>query len=614
MKVLRYTLITSAFAILLSSLLISCVGDVEFGEPDFSQKAQEVQQNNVIVLTSDIDKNTLLGRVEQKGFVIMRQLESFGLENQIERITLAPDAPFEYTISENIWPGLNIKVYPFIIEDGHEFRGSTSSFYSFVSGKPVIIDNVEIIPDDELRMTGRIIITGKDFGEKYLVQNATLYTATCKEHGTGDASFKLMQSTCTNERMEFRYECYCFAAHDLYLKVRGVTTHLSTGLEAQTYEITQFEHDAKIGIPHTITVKVNGAEVESVGAYLSDKHRMSCSNQYDSSGKTKVIFSASPGKYMATPYIVCNGHEITLPKQDVTLTSLWGGIWSETLGDLGNEYRTSSNTLLWNMWDWGDQNRHSNECIDVSSYNLATGQLEHYEYEYHNYHEPWRAFGEYMLVVEGDVVYFSVSLDEQKKCIRVLKIVPGQSGVQVVGDVAYDAAKGKRNFELFAKVDDTYFFVDQASETMMTWRAKTNAIAYKAYLGRWGQFIGQDDSHFFFYNDTYKDEHIERMSISNLDNRERLDLDLSLRINTIDSRNELRPIGYVGWNGYRVYNGRIYQSNIMRSTSTTDLTDHRYYGLPSNNDMDNYILCPVGKELYCIPNDGYGGTLYMLKR
>lgn len=585
MKTTRYILLIT---FLVSSLCSSCVKDASLGNADFSQPATASQMSNVITLTSDMDKESLLHKITEKGFVIVRKLEQGEVK---ERVVLKPNDVFECKIETDLWPGLVLNVYPYIIDGGYTFYGQKTTIESKVQGLLPSISNVEIIPDDDTHLTGTIVVTGK-YLKKYQNSGFSLHRVSLP----GESKFELVSAT--NDRQEFHYECYNIGEFVLRYFSGSYSKILSETLDVKVAVVTHFDRNVILGIPHEVSVLLNGVEQKEVGAILDDKYKMSSSCEYDKSGKTKVIFSASEGEHMVYPYFMYKGHKVFLSSRQIIISSAWDeGIWLRGF-EIGN--KITSESVLWGIWDSGNRNQHSDEYISVSSYDLATAKIKYYTYNYSHYNKPWRTQN-YMLTPEGDDVYFSVSLEQvhsskdNDKCIRVLKITYGDTDIKTVGDIKYDVTNGKRNYELFAKVDDMFYFVEESSKTIMTWNSTTKAINYLTYDYDWGKYIGRDSNHFFFLVGKFPDFHLERLSISNLAMREKVELDISQRVNSVNMWNELSTFGN---EECKVYNGRIYQSSLMRSTSTSDLKDHIYYGFP-NTDYSSYAFFLMGNNVYC---------------
>lgn len=588
-------------SIAICALIVSCVKDYEFGNGNFSKYAEVKQENNCITFTSDIDKESIFGAVSEKGFITLLKYNS---GDEISRIKLKPEDKFEYTLTDDLTKGIGIAVIPYIIDNGHEFKGRRLDFVSKVNGLPMHINSVDIAYDDDTHITGKVIIAGSHLGK--FRKDIMLFNSYNDPYHQpdfyynkqilGEEKYRLLSAT--NDTLIFSFENNNIGEHTLILREGENQLPLSKKLNINTASVVNFNPEAILGIPHDVNIELRGIIQEEVGCSLEKKQEMTASNHFYKEKKTQVIFAVDqPGTYKAYFFFMRNGKKVYLPPCDVNIKSNWTKACSAF--NSSTTVITSSNNMVWRMWDAGDQNQHSNESIIIESIDPTTGNHANYSYSYTNYEEPWRNIDNYYLTADGEDIYFSVSLksttnpSKVSRYIRVLAIKPGDSKPQLVGDVMYETTAKKKNYELFAKVGDVYYFEDKDSDMMMTWRSTDNTIEYHPFKFGYYKYIGRDNTYFFYLYNYYNNYAIYRMPINELGKIDKLDLDANLSIKCL-GRND----NHTHWsNNFTVYNGRIYQANIMRSTSTTDLNDHVYYGLPDTNN--EILLLPCKTGIYC---------------
>ena len=245
--------------------LVACVEDREFpGDGLFSESKVEVKSaGDHIELSSDIDKHAIAGKVTEKGFYFSRKYKNYR-NSYTDKITLAPDDEFKCNIRNDLRKGLECNVVAYVKEYGHEFRSNTVTFTCNAESVAPEVSDVRYEYDDESKITGKIIITGKNFGN-----TSQISLSSNRNDLKGKVVFKF--ESCSETMATFSYICCNVADIPLTLNTFSSSIKLPKDLVIDGPKLNIGKSDMMMGAPHAFSITIGNKKVTDVVCKINDK-------------------------------------------------------------------------------------------------------------------------------------------------------------------------------------------------------------------------------------------------------------------------------------------------------------------------------------------------------
>ena len=556
--------------------LFSCVEDHEFaGDGLFSASDVEViNANDHIELSCDVDKHAIAGKVTEKGFYFSRKHKNKG-KSYTDKITLSPTDEFKCMIANDLSKGMECSVVAYVKEYGHEFYSNTTKFTCESESNNPEISDVRFEYDDELKITGKITITGKNFGNFKQVD-----LSPGRNDLKGKMKFELVD--CNESMAIFKYKCCNVGDIPLSLATLTASIKLPKDLIIDGPKLNIGSTSVIMGMPQTFSITIGNKKIDKAICQINGK-KLDVANNYFKNKELAYIPVGDFGTHSLDFGFIFNADTVYFQPNKVKFVN--GG---KKIGKI-EEYMSIPQYAYDRIW-YSDP-----ETRIISSVSLK--DFSHKQYAPMSYDDTfmWNT-SPGPLIIKEDGIYFSEDCESTKQKMRIRKYNPKTDKFEIYKDVPIDPIGDWDDYEdvhLFEIIGNDFYIRYDRTGDIKAWNKVTNKMQAKGKISEgWSyyNYIGTDGKAFY----TVDGEHVYRTPI-NSTSRNVMDPNLSTPITgndtSIDAQKRI------------IYNGRIYQGGFMRSTSLSDLTDHIYYGLPRFDNAYGAWLCfffiPSDKGIYC---------------
>lgn len=556
--------------------LFSCVEDHEFaGDGLFSASDVEViNANDHIELSCDVDKHAIAGKVTEKGFYFSRKHKNKG-KSYTDKITLSPTDEFKCMIANDLSKGMECSVVAYVKEYGHEFYSNTTKFTCESESNNPEISDVRFEYDDELKITGKITITGKNFGNFKQVD-----LSPGRNDLKGKMKFELVD--CNESMAIFKYKCCNVGDIPLSLATLTASIKLPKDLIIDGPKLNIGSTSVIMGMPQTFSITIGNKKIDKAICQINGK-KLDVANNYFKNKELAYIPVGDFGTHSLDFGFIFNADTVYFQPNKVKFVNGW-----KKIGKI-EEYMSIPQYAYDRIW-YSDP-----ETRIISSVPLK--DFSHKQYAPMSYDDTfmWNT-SPGPLIIKEDGIYFSEDCESTKQKMRIRKYNPKTDKFEIYKDVPIDPIGDWDDYEdvhLFEIIGNDFYIRYDRTGDIKAWNKVTNKMQAKGKISEgWSyyNYIGTDGKAFY----TVDGEHVYRTPI-NSTSRNVMDPNLSTPITgndtSIDAQKRI------------IYNGRIYQGGFMRSTSLSDLTDHIYYGLPRFDNAYGAWLCfffiPSDKGIYC---------------
>lgn len=562
--------------------LFSCVEDHEFaGDGLFSASDVEViNANDHIELSCDVDKHAIAGKVTEKGFYFSRKHKNKG-KSYTDKITLSPTDEFKCMIANDLSKGMECSVVAYVKEYGHEFYSNTTEFTCESESNNPEVSDVRFEYDDDTKITGKITITGKNFGNFNQV-----HLSSDRKDLKGKMTF--IPVDCNESMAIFKYKCCNVGDIPLTLSTLTSSIKLPKDLIVDGPKLNLGSTSVIMGMPQTFSITIGNKKIDKAFCKINGK-KLDVANNYFKNKELAYIPVGDFGTHSLDFGFIFNADTVYFQPNEVKFVNGWKKI-GNTKG-----YISIPQYAYDRIW-FRDEER-DNRII----HSISLKDFSHKKYTPMGYDDTfmWNtSLGP--LIIKEDGIYFSEDCESEQQKMRIRKYNPKTDKFEIYKDVPidpigdWDAYEEVHLFEIIG--NDFYIRYDRTGD-IKAWNKVTNKMQAKGNISEgWADYnyIGTDGKAFYAKDDY--GSNIYRYPI-NSTSRNLMDQKLSTPI----TGNSI----YVDPSKRIIYNGRIYQSGLMRSTSLSDLTDHIYYGLPKfdnaygDGDWLFFFLIPSDKGIYC---------------
>ena len=571
--------------------LFSCVEDYEFaGDGQFSASKVEVKNaENHIELSCDVDKHAIAGKITEKGFYFTRKPKSYrnsysDANFYTDKITLAPNDEFKYSITNDLKKGMECSVVAYVKEYDHEFTTNETSFTCEAVSTPPEISDVRFEYDDETKVTGKIIITGKNFGNSSQIFLRPELTGI-----KGKVHFELKEH---NESMAtFKYTCCYVADFPLTFNTFSSSIKLPKNLVVDGPKLNLGSTDVIMGVPQAFSITVGDTKLNNAVCKINGK-KLNVSTDYLNNNELAFIPAGDFGTQTLEFSFPLNSDTVYFQPKEVKFVNAWKKIGSVTQY-IGHESLKYAYGRIW----YPDNNH-------IQAISLTNFKTKSYTPKRHDSFK-WDDDRD-RLIVTNDGIYLSENSDYDAEKVRIMKYDTQNDNFAIYQEVSID--NGEVNIEekyhLFEIVGDDFYFRQSGTDNVKIWNRSTKKVTSKGRINAdWSyynyEYIGTDGKSFYAAETAGSSRYLYRYPINSLMTKESVDFVFDkIAGNGISTSNKYRII----------HNGRIYQSGLMRSTRLSDLTDHIYYGIPCLGNWYEFILIPADNAMYCY--DIETGTFY----
>ena len=551
--------------------LVACVEDREFaGDGLFAESRVEVKNaDNHIELSSDIDKHAIAGKVTEKGFYFSRKTKNY----PTDKITLAPDEEFKCKISNDLRKGLECSVVAYVKEYNHEFCSNTLTFTCNAESTAPEITDVRYEYDDESKITGRVIITGKNFDK-----NSQMSLSSPRRDLKGKIIFKFEE--CSETMATFSYICCNVTDIPLTLKTFSSSVKLPKDLIIDGPKLNIGKSDMIMGVPRAFSITIGNKKVTDAVCKINDK-KLNMGTDYLNNNELAFIPVGNFGSQNLVFSFTYNSETVYFQPTEVKFVNGW-----KKIGTM-ESYLSHPIYAFGKIWYWENDKVHGISLTNFKSKTYSTKKRGTFAPD--NYHD--------QLVVKDDGMYLSENSEEETEKIRIMKYDTKSDKFDIYQDINIIKA-GEDDYYAFHLLDiigNEIYFKQEETNKVKTWNQSTKKQKSKGvFYAEWAyynkQYIGTDGNAFYVVEKDGDSQSLYRYPISNLKKKE-----------TVDFRfDQITGNGIAISNGnHHILNGRIYQSGLMRSTNLSNLKDHTYYGLPYFEEFTDLILLPAEKAPYC---------------
>ena len=574
---MKYFNIIIAF---LCCTLLSCVEDHEFaGDGLFSEsKVKVISASDHIEFSCDLDKHAIAGKVTEKGFYFTRKYK-YNRTLYTDKVTLAPTDEFKCNIANDLTKGMECSVVAYIKEYDHEFLSNAEHFTcESESSAPEVLD-VSYEYDDETKLTGKIIITGKNFG-KFDQLSLQLGRKDLK----GKMKFELVEN---NESMAtFKYTSYNVADIPLSLQTLTSSIKLPKNLIVDGPKLNIGSNSVIMGVPQTFSITIGDKKIDNAICKINGT-KLNVANNYF---KNKELAYIPVGGFSTQSLdfgFIYNSDTVYFQPKEVKFVNGW-----KKIGHI-DEYMSIPQYAYDRIWYKDTENRTINS-VSLKDFSRNKYSPKNYEdtFMWNTSMDP--------LIIKEDGIYFSEECESGIHKIRIRRYNSKTDKFEIYKDVPILQEDVYEEVHLFEIIGDEFYFIYDETGNIKTWNRATNKIQAKGKISEgwiYYNYLGTDGK--AFYTEDPDDPYIYRQPI-NSTSRKAMDSSLNSQITgngiSVDSQH------------HALYNGRIYQSGLMRSTSLSDLTDHIYYGLPKYGEWISCYFIPSDKAIYCY--DSAKGNVY----
>ena len=575
---MKYFNIIIAF---LCCTLFSCVEDHEFpGDGLFSEsKVKVISANDHIELSCDVDKHAIAGKVTEKGFYFSRKHKSYR-NLYTDKITLAPTDEFKCEIVNDLSKGMECSVVAYVKEYGHEFLSNTEYFTCESESNAPEVSDVRFEYDNESKLTGKIFITGKNFGN---FKQINLYSS--RKDLKGKISFVLEE--CNESMAKFKYTCYNVADVPLSLQTLTANIKLPKNLIVDGPKLNIGSNSVIMGAPQAFSITIGDKKIDNAVCKINGK-KLNVANNYFKNKELAYIPVGDFGTHSLDFGFIYNSDTVYFQPKEVKFVNGW-----KKIGHI-DEYMSIPQYAYDRIWYKDTENRTINS-VSLKDFSRKKYSPKNYEDTF-----MWNtSLGP--LIIKEDGIYFSEECESGIHKIRIRRYNSKTDKFEIYKDVPILQEDVYEEVHLFEIIGDEFYFIYDETGNIKTWNRATNKIQAKGKISEgwyYYNYLGTDGKAFYTEN-ADGGSYIYRQPI-NSTSRKAMDSNLNSQI----TGNGIS----VSPNNHTVYNGRIYQSGLMRSTSLSDLTDHVYYGIPKFGEWISCYLIPSDKAMYCY--DTAAGNVY----
>lgn len=551
----------------------SCVEDHEFaGDGLFSEaNIKVISANDHIELICDLDKHAIAGKVTEKGFYFSRK-DNNKKNSYTDKITLAPTDEFKCTISNDLRKGLECSVVAYVKEYSHEFTSNEELFTcQSVSAAPEVSD-VLYEYDDESKITGKITITGKNFGTF-----KQLYLTSGIKDLKGELDFVLEE--CNESMAKFKYKCCNVGDIPLSLNTFTANIKLPKDLIIDGPKLNIGSTSVIMGIPQTFSITIGNKKIDKAICKINGK-KLDVANNYFKNKELAYIPVGDFGTHSLDFGFVFNADTVYFLPNEVKFVNGW-----KKIGKI-EEYMRIPQYAYDRIWFTDTENRTINS-VSLKDFSLKKYTPKNYDDTF-----MWNtSMGP--LIIKEDGIYFSEDCEPEPQKMRIRRYNPKTDKFEIYKDVPIDPLGDWNAYEdvhLFEIIGNEFYIRYDRTGDIIAWNKVTNKMQTKGNIGEewlYYNYLGTDGK--AFYTEDSEGSTLYRYPINNI-SRNVMDPSLNSQI----TGNGL----FVDPRSHIVYNGRFYQSGLMRSTNLSDMTDHIYYGLPRLGAR--FVFIPSDKAIYCL--------------
>lgn len=562
--------------------LFSCVEDYEFaGDGQFSASKVEVKNaENHIELSCDVDKHAIAGKITEKGFYFTRITRDYrsrytyaGANYYTDKVTLAPNDEFKCSITNDLKKGMECSVVAYVKEYDHEFTTDSTIFTCEAVSTPPEISDVRFEYDDESKITGKVIVTGKNFGNSNQIFLRSELTG-----AKGKVYFELKEH---NETMAtFQYTCCYVAEYPLTFNTFSSSIKLPKNLVVDGPKLNLANTDLIMGAPQAFSITVGDTKLNNAICRINGK-KLNVSTDYLKNNELAFIPAGNFGTQTLEFSFAHNSDSVYFQPKEVNFVNAWKKIGSIP-GYLGHECLKYAYGKIWYPYE------NYVRAASLTNFKIkAYSPKKHDSFVWDDYED--------RPIVTNDGIYLSENSDYDEK-VRIMKYDNNNDNFAVYKDIKIaDENESGNNYHLFDIYGDDFYFRQLGTDNVKIWNRSTKKVTSKGRINaEWSyygyNYIGTDGKSLYAAETEGNARYMYRYPINNLQTKESVNFVFDkISANGITTSNKNRLI----------HNGRIYQSGLMRSTSLSDLTDHIYYGIPCISKWFEFVFIPADKAMYC---------------
>ncbi len=263
----RWAIAIAAVICLLS--FSGCIEDVCLDDKEVvNSTVRGTQEGESITLKTDMEGFDIHGVPTERGFVITRTEDDW---SAIDTLKVPLSGPFEVTVQDDLWEGLNCEVYAYVKVSEKKFRTAEMSFKAKNGAKPVI-KNVTITPD-EYNVSGKIKVEGE-----HLTRFEKNVGVRLAEPVQGE--FYTITRKCSNGEMEIAYRCCNIGSFGVILTVNGYDMVLDKKINVDCAKLNNFDNNPVYGMPTLLDISTTYGEVKNAKCILDHKNELTTKNTF----------------------------------------------------------------------------------------------------------------------------------------------------------------------------------------------------------------------------------------------------------------------------------------------------------------------------------------------
>ena len=553
--------------------LFSCVEDHEFaGDGLFSESDVEViNANDHIELSCDVDKHAIAGKVTEKGFYFSRKHKN-KINSYTDKITLSPTDEFKCKIANDLSKGMECSVIAYVKEYGHEFYSNTTEFTCESESNNPEVSDVRFEYDDDTKITGKITITGKNFGNFKQV-----HLSSDRKDLKGKMTF--IPVDCNESMAIFKYKCCNVGDIPLTLSTLTSSIKLPKDLIVDGPKLNLGSTSVIMGMPQTFSITIGNKKIDKAICQINGK-KLDVANNYFKNKELAYIPVGDFGTHSLDFGFVFNADTVYFLPNEVKFVNGW-----KKIGNI-DKYMRIPQYAYDRIWFTDTENRTINS-VSLKDFSLKKYTPKNYDDTF-----MWNtSMGP--LIIKEDGIYFSEDCESEQQKMRIRKYNPKTDKFEIYKDVPIDPIGDWHDYEevhLFEIIGNDFYIRYDRTGDIKAWNKATNKMQAKGKITEewlYYNYLGTDGK--AFYTENSEGSTLYRYPINSSSGKV-MDSGLNSQI----TGNGL----FVNNQYHIVYNGRLYQSGLMRSTSLSDMTDHIYYGLPRFGAR--FVFIPSDKAIYCL--------------
>ena len=553
--------------------LFSCVEDHEFaGDGLFSASDVEViNANDHIELSCDVDKHAIAGKVTEKGFYFSRKHKN-KINSYTDKITLSPTDEFKCKIANDLSKGMECSVIAYVKEYGHEFYSNTTEFTCESESNNPEVSDVRFEYDDDTKITGKITITGKNFGNFKQV-----HLSSDRKDLKGKMTF--IPVDCNESMAIFKYKCCNVGDIPLTLSTLTSSIKLPKDLIIDGPKLNLGSTSVIMGMPQTFSITIGNKKIDNAVCKINGK-KLDVANNYFKNKELAFIPVGDFGTHSLDFGFIFNADTVYFQPNKVKFVNGW-----KKIGKI-EEYMSIPQYAYDRIWFTDPENR------PITSVSLK--DFSHKKYTPKNYDDTfmWNtSMGP--LIIKEDGIYFSEDCESEQQKMRIRRYNPKTDKFEIYKDVPIDPIGDWHDYEevhLFEIIGNDFYIRYDRTGDIKAWNKATNKMQAKGKITEewlYYNYLGTDGK--AFYTENSEGSVLYRYPINSSSGKV---MDPSLNSQITGNGLFVDPRSHI------VYNGRFYQSGLMRSTNLSDMTDHIYYGLPRLGAR--FVFIPSDKAIYCL--------------